>query len=113
MQLKGFSLILNVSLPDIFQRAFDRLAWWRQILIKLTGKYASYQAQYAKQGYKPAAAARAGSGSSRGAPDAADASSSDPAAQRRPAKPAAKKKSYTRKQQESAWDEFSKTLRPK
>ncbi|MDR3200081.1 MAG: hypothetical protein LBT68_01370 [Spirochaetales bacterium] len=114
MQLKGFSVILNISLPDIFQRAFDRLAWWRQLLIKLTGKYASYQAQYAKQGYKPAVTARAGNGSSRGSPEAADALSSDPAAQRRPAKPqSAKKKSYTRKQRESAWNEFSKTLRPK
>ncbi|MDR1932830.1 MAG: hypothetical protein LBQ57_08430 [Spirochaetales bacterium] len=113
MQLKGFSVILNISLADIFQRAFSRLAWWRQILIKLTGKYSSYQAQYAKQGYRQAGASRAANGS---LPEISGTAENPAAAlmpRGRKKAQAAKKKNYTRRQREHAWDEFSKTIRPK
>ena len=116
MQLKSFSLILNISLIDIFQRAFVRLAWWRQILIKLSGKYASYQAQYAKQGYASSVVAvsqKTPKASRRGAQlePAESLSPAAPAQHKRKGPQNVKKKSYTKKQTESAWDEFSKTLK--
>jgi hypothetical protein len=126
MQLKGFSVILNISLLDIFQRAFTRLAWWRQLLIKFSGKYASYQDQYARQGYKRPGAPPV-QNTARRADDSAKAVSgellpeavSGPSAagtmtQRRQRKGPQniKKKNYTKRQQENAWNEFSKTVRP-
>jgi hypothetical protein len=120
MQLKGFSLILNISLVDIFQRAFERLAWWRQIFIKFTGKYASYQAQYAKQGYKPGGAAvsqKTSNGVSRKGEALEPAENLPPSVlvqqHTRKGPQNIKKKAYTKKQQEHAWNEFSKTLRAK
>jgi hypothetical protein len=119
MQIKGFSAILNISLTDVFQRAFERLAWWRQLLIKFTGKYASYQAQYAKQGYQSgtAAAHKTTDDSSRKGDTLESTENLPPSVivpqHKRKSPKNDKKKSYTKKQQERAWNEFSKTLRPK
>ncbi|MDR1625585.1 MAG: hypothetical protein LBT33_03515 [Spirochaetia bacterium] len=123
MHLKGLSVILNISLLDIFHRAFVRLAWWRQLLLKFSGKYASYQDQYARQGNKglppPSARQQAGD-SARSVPGtllpepAGGAPPVGTQAQRRQRKGPQniKKKDYTKRQQENAWNEFSKTIRP-
>ena len=120
MTLKSFSLILHLTIIDIFLQAFFRLPWWRQLWIRITGKFKSYQNQYMEQsqiflstpvsnprrnlrGRKPAAAEEGGG------PRMIKVE------QKRKTAPqtVAQKKSYTRKQQESAWEEFSRTIKPK
>ncbi|MDR1316026.1 MAG: hypothetical protein LBK13_04050 [Spirochaetales bacterium] len=119
MQFRGLSGILNISLIDIFHRAFFRLAWWRQLLIKFSGKYASYEGQYARQGYKNmnGSSQRQAGASDRAAaadlPELVDGSSAAGAgAHRKKGARNSGKKDYTKRQQENAWDEFSKTIRP-
>jgi hypothetical protein len=123
MQLKGLSVILHISLVDIFHRAFAQLPWWRQVLIKLSGKYQSYQEQYSRLGYNPQnplSAHRPAGGSAKTdtaerIPEAANSSSAVSAIPQRRQKKGPhniKKKDYTKRQQENAWNEFSKTIRP-
>jgi hypothetical protein len=119
MQLKGLSVILNISLIDIFHRAFDRLAWWRQLLIKFSGKYASYQDQYARQGYKSSGASAIPKQADVSAKTAEALLPKPPDGQavtgmhrQRKGPQHIKKKDYTKRQRENAWNEFSKTIRP-
>jgi hypothetical protein len=108
MQFKSLPVILQFSAVEIFNRSYSHLSWWRQLLMKLTGRYKSYQNQYART--SPSQARKAGdsssSGSSRGSSQSSSLSQARGAAQQ-------KKKNYTKHQQENAWSEFSKTIKPK
>ncbi|MDR1179466.1 MAG: hypothetical protein LBK44_03080 [Spirochaetales bacterium] len=120
MQLKGLSSILHISLIDVFHRAFFHLAWWRQLLIKFSGKYASYENLYSRQGYKNinGSPQRQTGASDRAAaadlPETANGSSAAAGTRQHRKKGARNsgKKDYTKRQQENAWNEFSKTIRP-
>jgi hypothetical protein len=119
MRLKGFSAILNLSLINVFHRAFTQLAWWRQLLLKFTGKYTSYEEQYTRQSYKGAESLSPQKpGDTEGIilPDPVNSSSAGllmPAKQKKKGPQNIQKKAYSKKQQEHAWNEFSKTIRPK
>jgi hypothetical protein len=121
MQIKSLAVILKLSISDLFQRAFFHLAWWRQLILKATGKYASYQNQYAKL-----SSSQAGTPSRKAPNDARppvnDSRPPDVSggsvvinAKRRERKghQNIKKREYSKKQQETAWSEFSKTIKPK
>jgi hypothetical protein len=119
MQFKSLPVILKLSISDIFQRAFFRLAWWRQLILKATGKYASYQDQYtrlgAAQGGSPSRKSQGGSraaGNDYGLPDG-PGDSSGAARRRRKGSQNVKKRGYSKRQQENAWSQFSKTIKPK
>jgi hypothetical protein len=129
MVYKNFTTILSLTIIDIFFRAFSRLPFWRQIWLKITGKYKSYQNQYMGQSTKLLSPASFGrkddkriqktASSDQGYPPRQDGK---PAAgtrikiqrRRRIEKPKpVVKKAYSKKQQESAWQDFSKIIRPK
>jgi hypothetical protein len=116
MQLKSLTVILKLSISDIFQRAFSRLAWWRQLILKATGRYASYQNQYSKlsagpPSRKPQDGSRAAVNAA-GPPDTPEDSASVKRRQRK-GHQNIKKRGYSKRQQENAWSEFSKTIKPK
>ena len=121
MEYKSLPLIFGLSVLDIFQRAFSHLPFWRQIWLKITGKYKSYQNQYFGLGGRPASmsgkganrSGKQGAGESQGPAAQQDSRSQDGTQPRRRRPIEIKKKAYTKKQQESAWQEFSKTLKPK
>ncbi len=122
MEFKSLPLIFGLAVIDIFNRSFTRLPFWRQIWLKITGKYKSYQNQYFGLGGRPAATGKI---MASGNPARPGASSETVKADfheprivrsrdlRKKREPSVKNKAYSKKQQESAWEEFSKSLKPK
>ncbi len=126
MTYRSLTSILGLSIIDIFLRAFSRLPFWRQIWMRITGKFEGYQNQYMGQSLRPSVvpAAAATRGAAKRTKSETVSSGRESAGSRKektgfpprkkfPPPPPAKKKPYSKKQQESAWEEFSKSIRSK
>jgi|GEM_PF-2061060 len=127
MAFRSMASILQFSIVDIFLRAFSRLSFFRQFWMRLTGKYESYRNQYLGRSLMPASGLSTPASSRRatGEKTISDAprgrkpghsrkGAPGPASRKKISKTRpANEKSYSKKQQESAWDEFSKTIRSK
>lgn len=126
----------NLRLSGIFEQAFERLPVFQRIWIRITGKYESFRGRFIDQGVKAVSSSRNGSGRETGAKAGTTRSQrrrpSGRNAEGRPArshrerqtteggsrrsaasKPMTEeqKKQYNRKQVDSAWEQFSSTIK--
>lgn len=116
----------NLRPVELFELAFERLSVWRRIITRLSGKYESFRSRFIAQTARgsvvrgegtqtePRSDASRRDGRSRAAGDRRGSRSdthSSPARRRRAQ--VERKQSYTKQQVDSAWEEFSTTLRKK
>lgn len=117
-----------IRLPEIFERAFSKLPVWKRVWIRITGKYESYRSAFIgrsvgepvepsrrpsgddpRGGRRPSGAAPAGkqrSEATRGKSGKAPAGGSAKLA-KGPQRP----RGYNPRQVESAWEQFSSTIK--
>jgi hypothetical protein len=99
-QLKSLLYLFHISMLDLFLRSFGQLSFWRQIWFRISGRYATYLSRFQGKSTKML--------SSTTAREAAVERKSPAAIQK-----SMPKTKYTRRQQEAAWEAFSKTIRSK
>ncbi len=112
----------NLRPLDLFEKAFEKLPILKRIWIRLTGKYESYRGRYLGQtairnatgsGSRPqrAESERSGDGKKDKGAAKPPPSRRTSRAPRPSAAAQAAKRAYSRKQVDSAWDEFGNTIK--
>jgi hypothetical protein len=119
IEFRGYPELLGLAILEIFDSAFARLPVWRQILIKISGKYDTVREKYTQRSKKKIPVERLkkhGDYPAVAAPRIHRASKRDKSGKVNSAasgkkKTEVKKRSYTKKELESAWKEFEKIIK--
>ncbi|OQY35256.1 MAG: hypothetical protein B6241_01820 [Spirochaetaceae bacterium 4572_59] len=112
-QYQNIDDILQLSLINLFDRAFDNLSWWNKFIIRITGKYDSYTAAFSTA---PSIARLANSRTKATMNTAIPASNDEVQrsyrSKRRPVS-SGKKEIHTVREKRKAWAEFTDAVNKK
>jgi hypothetical protein len=117
LEFRGYPVLLGISILEVFDSAFSKLPVWRQLLLKISGKYESQREKYAQRSKKkiplnrlkrqtePSFSRRGGKTGHPQTPI------TGPGKKGTRNKNAEKKRNYSKKELESAWKEFEKLIK--